>query len=410
VSVVAHFPITGCLTAEALDDVLTTLSANRDHAPFSEAAMGFCAALSADLFRRGTAYPQLIALAYWLRPAAIARIREHFNERYDRSSVLSVPRGLAYHLPPRNVDTIFAYSWILSLLAGNSNIVRLPEALSPVAMLILDAIAKAASEPIRQSNLFVCYPRDEVILQRISRHCDLRIVWGGNEKVIEIRRAPLPVNAVELTFGNRFSMAALNSEAYLALDAKERQALAERFYNDVYWFDQMGCSSPRIVFWIGKAAEADTASDAFFAALSVVVRTKGYTASTGTALGKMSYAYRAAIDLPVRRWEQYSNELMVLSLEQPADIRAEVQGGGMLTQVCVDRLDVLASYVRREDQTLTYFGFDQSGLQALVRAINGRGLDRVVPIGSALQFHYLWDGNDLLLDLTRLVHLEGRKE
>src|SRR5229473_1854189 len=35
------------------------------------------------------------------------------------------PRGLVFHVPPANVDTIFVYSWALSALAGNRNVVRI---------------------------------------------------------------------------------------------------------------------------------------------------------------------------------------------------------------------------------------------------------------------------------------------
>ena len=35
------------------------------------------------------------------------------------------PRGLVFHVPPANVDTIFVYSWALSALAGNPNVVRI---------------------------------------------------------------------------------------------------------------------------------------------------------------------------------------------------------------------------------------------------------------------------------------------
>ncbi|RAV23587.1 acyl-CoA reductase, partial [Staphylococcus warneri] len=31
--------------------------------------------------------------------------------------------------------------------------------------------------------------------------------------------------------------------------------LLEKFYNDVFWFDQMACSSPRLVVWIGEKIE-----------------------------------------------------------------------------------------------------------------------------------------------------------
>ena len=75
--------------------------------------------------------PQYVALAYWLRPAALTRPSEELAQT-DAPGRIRAPRGVALHLPPTNVDTIFAYSWAMSgILAGNTNVVRLAERLAP---------------------------------------------------------------------------------------------------------------------------------------------------------------------------------------------------------------------------------------------------------------------------------------
>ena len=63
--------------------------------------------------------------------------------------------------------------------------------------------------------------------------------------------------------------------------------------------------------------------------------------------------------------------------------------------------------IKRKDQTLSHFGFDHEEVRALARALNGRGIDRIVPIGRALQFHRYWDGYDLLRSFTRTVYVES---
>jgi hypothetical protein len=37
--------------------------------------------------------------------------------------------------------------------------------------------------------------------------------------------------------------------------------------------------------------------------------------------------------------------------------------------------------------------------------VNGRGVDRIVPLGQALTFDYRWDGYNLLQELTRHVYI-----
>ncbi|MFC7104470.1 hypothetical protein ACFQQB_30900 [Nonomuraea rubra] len=52
---------------------------------------------------------------------------------------------------------------------------------------------------------------------------------------------------------------------------------------------------------------------------------------------------------------------------------------------------------------MTHFGFGQDELEELARGLAGRGVDRMVPVGSALSFHRVWDGVDLPAEFTRLV-------
>ena len=49
-------------------------------------------------------------------------------------------RGLIFHITPTNVPTNFFYSFIFSLLSGNSNIVKLPTRDFEEKKIILDSI------------------------------------------------------------------------------------------------------------------------------------------------------------------------------------------------------------------------------------------------------------------------------
>jgi len=73
----------------------------------------------------------------------------------------------------------------------------------------------------------------------ISGSCDVRVIWGGDVTVKRIRSVAIPVHATELVFADRFSMAAIGTEAYRGLSAQGRDRLAELFFTDAYWFDQL---------------------------------------------------------------------------------------------------------------------------------------------------------------------------
>ena len=57
-------------------------------------------------------------------PAAISSGCSTGPARDARPTWSAVPRGLALHITPANVDTMFLYSFAVSLLAGNLNVVR----------------------------------------------------------------------------------------------------------------------------------------------------------------------------------------------------------------------------------------------------------------------------------------------
>ncbi|MEU4423070.1 acyl-CoA reductase [Actinoplanes sp. NPDC024001] len=401
------------LLPEAADadvaDLLRELTATRAEAPFRAEAMDFCADFAQRLRREARGLPEAQALAFWLRGAGIRRLAGHFAE-LGGDGVVLVPRGTALHIPPANVDTIFMYSWLLSTLVGNRNVVRLSDRAGEQALLIVDVLRdlfRAGNHPsVQASTAVVQYGHDRQITDALSAACDLRVVWGGDATITEIRRSPLPPHATELTFPDRFSLAVFRAGSYLALDDARRDRLAQRFYNDAYAFDQLGCSSPRLVVWVGDQATAEYAGADLFDRLAEVTRERDYAVATSTAIAKLAYTRRAAIDWPVGRARSYGSRLTVLPLDRYADVRGEFCGGGVFFQFRVGSLGDLASRIDRRDQTLVQFGFEAAELTGLVRELNGRGIDRVVPVGEALTFHHIWDGHDLLQSFTRRTTID----
>ena len=101
-----------------------------------------------------------------------------------------------------------------------------------------------------------------------------------------------------------------------------------------------------------------------------------------------------------------SDDCAVLDLSELTVVPRDHCGGGLLYQAYISTLGELAAVVERKDQTLSYFGFDATQVRQLARALNGRGIDRIVPIGQALSFNRYWDGYDLLRSFTRVVSLQ----
>jgi hypothetical protein len=390
-------------TTISVGDLLAAVSAAPPVLPFQSERVAFLADFARRLGRRarGDGGPQ--ALAYWLRRAELARIRTEIDA-LDRPEAVLMPRGLTFHIPPANVDTIFVYSLALALVTGNSSIVRMSSRVLAGPNMVLDVLLETlADHPSADAGTaLITYGHDDRITAALSAACDVRVIWGGDATIARIREAPLPAHARDITFADRFSLAAIGTSAYTDLPEPERDAVAERFFNDTYWFDQMGCSSPRAVVWVGPEPHSLAASD-FHTRLEAVAEAKGYLPDASVEVAKLSHAYRSIIDMPITAYHRYGSADTVLEANGFPAARGEFCGGGLLFQWHVRELSDLAPHLRRQDQTLTVFGIAEPSLRHLIRALAGRGIDRVVPFGHALDFGRFWDGYDLYAEFTRRV-------
>lgn len=396
---------------EASEVAARVRQAKAQFGPFAPEVMQFCGRLSRLIFQEKEArqFPDLQALAFWMRPAELAPLAESVR-RLETAYTRLVPRGVVFHVPPSNVDTIFVYSWVVSLLMGNRNIIRLSSSMTPQVDLLCQLVNQAmaeADECFRDQTILVQYGHERELTELFSSVADVRVIWGGDQTVNTIRSAPLPPHATELTFPDRFSLSAIRAERYLALTDTEAEALAEKFYNDTFWFDQMACSSPRLLLWCGETEACAAASPTFFRRLQLCMERKNYTPELGVRMNRFTFACRAILDRPVTAYQDFEGNLPVLTLGSLENFEREHCGGGVMLEFQSQTLDALTAAVDHRDQTLTHFGFDQDELDAFVRRLNGRGIDRIVPIGQALQFQRFWDGYDLFQSLSRSVYVHG---
>lgn len=347
-----------------------------------------------------------VALAFWLRKANLARLRGEFAARVGASeeSVI-VPAGRVFHIAPANVDTLFVYSWALSFLCGNRNVVRLSTRTGGVVEELIHVIgALMKTEPLLAAdNCFVQYERSEAVNAALSQWCSHRIVWGGDATVEALRRAPLHPHASERAFASKYSWSVLRASAWLAADAAARAALAERFFNDVFWFDQMACSSPQVIFWIGTETEKTEAVRGFETTLTDVVRRKlPEGTDAAVAVQRRNRAFSLATGEGVQ-FDRAQTAFTAVQVRDRAALDKEICGGGFLIHAGAASLAETVSFVTDADQTVTHFGFTAEELREFAAAAGARGLDRVVPVGEALAFAPDWDGYSLMRDFVRTV-------
>ncbi len=377
--------------------------------PFDPLRIDFSDALSQAILRdpRARPLPQMVAVGFWLRRAEVQRLADRFAA-LEEAGAIRVPRGLAFHIPPTNVDTVFMYSLIVSFLVGNRNLVRVSpnrptEQATLLCALLRDVLAEERFAAFADELVVVSYSHEAEPTALVSQEADVRLLWGGDESIDRLQAVPVRPGTHDLTFGDRFSFAVMRPDAVLQPAQSSLHTLAEELYNDAYWFDQLACSSPRLLVWVGSREDVADARRVLFAELSQVIAAKGYALEPGASISKLNFLYGAVIDRPVESVYRSGNELAVIGLSDLDEFDRTHPGAGLFFEARVDALADLVGFVDRKDQTLTAHGFTGEELAAFARSLHGRGIDRIVEFGEALQFSSLWDGYDLLAELTRTV-------
>lgn len=392
-------------------EILENISKTSPREPFSEFVIEFLNELSKVLMasRESRMYPDVTTLGFWLRKASVLKLKERFLS----SDSLLVGRGVAFHIAPSNVAVNYAYSLFTGLLCGNANIVRLPSKEFPQVGIINQAIHQVLSdekyEELRKEICLVKYERSKEINDRLSALCDVRIIWGGDRTIEEIRKSPLPPRATEITFADRYSLAVIDAERYL--DTEHKEKVAVDFYNDTYLSDQNACTSPRVVVWTGKGREA--AKEVFWSEVHRVVKDK-YAFQAIQGVDKLSQAYLAAAEYTVeadggkgllRKEVSEDNLLVRINVSELRDTLMNYRGnsGYFYEYDCEDFLELKEFCDNTHCQTIGYIGEKEMFLPLVRSGI--RGVDRVVPMGHTMDFDLVWDGYNLVSQLTRVVNL-----
>ena len=349
--------------------------------------------------------PEFASLGFFLRRSNIESLLAKFTHT---ASQVNVPRGLVFHVPPANVDTVFMYSWALSVLAGNSNVVRISnragDATRRLLELISDVLEKADSV-FKETQLFIEYERNDDISEAISETCDLRVVWGGDETVRQFRKFPLSALSREISFPNRTSMSVVNLEIWSSSSSEVLSKVGDDFVRDIYWFDQAACSSPRVIFAIGPTSLLNEFIGSLGRVVIDALQKRGISQDASVLMEKTVRSQVALATGKASSVDEFRNRNFVSLVSTNGELR-EWCGVGAVNILHVNELSDVSKHVVRTDQTMTYFGFSEEQLSEFILRIGQLGVDRVVPIGSALDFSYIWDGMNLVSEFSRIVTIQ----
>ena len=374
--------------------------------PFNDQSIDFLSDFSKELKKEKKIYkfPDLIYLVFWTSYKKIGEAKKKFLSRNIR-----LGRGLIFHICPSNVPTNFIYSFFFGLLSGNSNIVKVPSKAFSEKNIILSTINKLFKKKkylgLKNSNFFIQYDEKIKNTQKISSICDGRVIWGGDKTINEVRKIWMPERAIELTFADRYSLSILNLNKFKKIKNHEIKLIAKKFFYDSYMMNQSACNSPHFVFWVGK--KNNNLQQKFWKELNYIAEQK-FILDESMVLNKYSNLIKNMIDQKnFQNIKLFKNNLYVVNPNKNIKNIENIRGiSGMFFQKNIASIIELKKFITKKCQTVTYFGLNKKQIESFVLKNNLFGIDRVVPVGKALDINLVWDGYDVIDSLSRTITLE----
>ena len=364
--------------------------------PFDDEVIAFLNDLSA-LLRKNREYSDVATFGFWCRKAALLKEKEKYDDVAERFG-----KGIVFHSTPSNVPVNFAFSFAAGLLAGNANIVRLPGKPFEQVNVICEAINSLLADKHKNMApyiVFVKFPPVKEITDAFSSICNVRVIWGGDMTVAELRNSKIPARTTEITFADRHSIAVIDADEYLK--AENKDVIIQNFYNDTYFSDQNACTSPRIIFWQGDKKE-EAKADFWNRVHEKVVRE--YTLAPVQAVGKLNALYSVASQKQVKLED--SDDMFITRLnvdEIDRDLMNYKYNSGFYFEKDIENLSEIVNVADVRCQTLTYYGVKKEDFEKFLEKCRPVGIDRIVPMGKSMDFALIWDGYDLIRQMSRRV-------
>lgn len=375
----------------------------RPDVPFSDEVLNYLNALSSSILRypQSRQYPDVITFAFFCRKANLLRMKDEYQ-----SAKLRLGRGMVFHIAPSNVPINFAYSLVAGLLSGNHNVVRVSsKEFVQVNIVVRNMLSLQADYPeVSRRIAVVRYEHDSNANAIFSADCHVRVIWGGDRTIQQIRENALPARSFDICFADRYSFAVFNADELV--NEADMDALALRFYNDTYLFDQNACSAPHLIVWLGDAHNVVKAKQLFWSAVQNLVD-KRYVLQDIQAVDKLTALYRQSVAMNIRAEEYANNVLRRVELSQlPDDIDEYRCAGGYFIEYTAKTLDEIAPIIKNKYQTIAYYGLDKDRLISFVNRNKIIGVDRIVPVGETTAFSLIWDGYDLINMMSRIIDIK----
>ena len=377
--------------------------------PLNDLSIEFLSELSKAILKNPIAklYPDVITFGYWCRVANLKKMKAGYNYLYNRKGL-----GIVFHIAPSNVPINFAFSYVFSLLSGNVSIVRVPskqfDQIDIVSSIINSLFDNPKYDLIKNNTYFIRYPQNDTVTKQLSAISNARLIWGSDETVKTIKSFVTPPKCLDIPFSERYSFAVIGAAEVLDLDEVKLKRLVDGFFNDTYLMDQNACSSPQFILWYTIDDQITEAAKAkFWDAVNRKVNNE-YDLAAKSSVDKLTWM---CLDLVKRDFvtevHTNTNNIYRVQINTLPDSILELNGKyGYFYECSTSDLSIIERIMDIKIQTLTYFGVNKEELFNVVYNAGNVGIDRIVPIGTALDIGIIWDGYDMIYTLSKIVDLK----
>ncbi|MGB0346163.1 MAG: acyl-CoA reductase [Balneolaceae bacterium] len=378
----------------------------RPLSPFSDIVISFLDDLFFNLSDHPLkrVYPEVTTFAFFCRRSNLMQLQKPYQEEIKSR----FGRGRVFHITPSNVPMNFAYSLVAALLAGNSSVVRV----SSKEVEQVEIVIQSINELLNRGDYQELIPYIQILrygreykenTQMLSSNCDIRVIWGGDESIEQIRKAALPAHAFDITFADRTSLAVIRAET-ISIDTV--RGITQGFYNDTYLNDQNACTSPWMIAWVGTESEIRMAKELFWRTLEERVQEQ-YSLNEISGVDKLATFMQHSVDAGgnLSLTDRQTNSIWRVKADvYSSDFDKHRCNSGYFLELDIESLNALFPKLSRNYQSLAYAGFEKEELLQTLRESKSQGIDRIVPIGRTQDFSLNWDGYDLIRSMSRVIN------
>ena len=373
--------------------------------PYNKTICEFISVFSKELLmhKRSSEFSDLKTLGFWCRKQNILSFKKKFD-----SEKLRIGIGLVFHITPSNIPTNFAYSLLFGLLTGNSNVIKVPsknfEQIKIICLIIKKILNKKLFFSLKNFITIVRYKDNDEFTKNLSLLCDGRLIWGGDNSVTNIKEFKIKNKSIDIAFTDKFSFCAIDANNFLKLKKYDLDRLIERFYNDTYLVDQNACSSPHLIIWIND--KSSKARNIFWKNLNSYVKKK-YDLPIIASVDKYTKLCEDLINFKnIKSFQYFKNLIYIISLSRLDQNMCKLRGKwGYFYEYNTNDLNKISKFIEKNCQTFTYFGLSKDFFKNFIINNKAKGIDRIVPIGQALDISLNWDGYDINKILTRIIDI-----